>query len=239
MLWQSAPKPAKKVGLIILFSGGILVIVCAILRSVLITTVSRASMGLRSDMHNPLTDMPVPQDFVNGAQLAGSWGVRETFVAVITTNLPMVFPLVKTVLNPILGSLLTSVRSTNNKLDSTPKGTNTFGGSSNSWRGCGPPTANPITNVTFSESEERIVGEVHMQDRKAWSKASSGNPTSCQTENAANDKENCDSNNIRKCVEVTVVRSYLSPDQEDRPVPGDFALATSPTRASFHVGNQI
>ena len=33
------------------------------------------------------------QDPVNGAQLAGSWAVRETFIAVVTTNLPMVYPL--------------------------------------------------------------------------------------------------------------------------------------------------
>lgn len=40
MLWQSSLKPAKKVGLIILFSGGLFVIICAILRCVLIVTVS-------------------------------------------------------------------------------------------------------------------------------------------------------------------------------------------------------
>lgn len=176
---------------------------------------------------------------MNGAQLAGSWGVRETFVAVITTNLPMVFSLVKTILTPILGSLLTSVRSTNNKLDSTPKDTSTFGGGRNCWRGRGPPTANPITNVTFSESEERIVGEVHMQDLKTWSESNYGNHPSCQKQDTANYDKINDPNNIRKCVEVTVVRSDLSPDEGDQPVRGSSAFVTGPKRASFHVGNRV
>lgn len=40
MLWQSSLKPAKKFGLIILFSGGLFVVACAILRCALIVTVS-------------------------------------------------------------------------------------------------------------------------------------------------------------------------------------------------------
>jgi hypothetical protein len=151
----------------------------------------------------------------------------------------MFFPLVKTILTPILGSLLTSVRSTSNKLDSTPKDTNTFGGGRNCWRGRGPPTANPITNVTFSESEERIVGEVHMQALKTGSESSYGNHPSSQNENTANYDKNNDPNNIRKCVEVTVVRNDLSPDEEDQPVRGSSVFITGPKRASFHVGNQV
>ncbi|KAJ6442373.1 hypothetical protein O9K51_05932 [Purpureocillium lavendulum] len=38
------------------------------------------------------------------------------------------------------------------------------GGQTQSWRGRGPPTANPIPTVTFSESEERIIGHVQLQD---------------------------------------------------------------------------
>lgn len=40
MLWAANLKPFKKIGLMILFSGGIFVIACAILRCVLIVTVS-------------------------------------------------------------------------------------------------------------------------------------------------------------------------------------------------------
>ncbi|KAK6829372.1 hypothetical protein PG987_009956 [Apiospora arundinis] len=70
MLWQSSIKPVKKAALIVMFSGGVFVTAAGVLRCVLIIT-------------NPVT----------GAQQAGSWAVRETFVAVITTNLPMVFPM--------------------------------------------------------------------------------------------------------------------------------------------------
>jgi hypothetical protein len=36
---------------------------------------------------------PISQDPVNGAQAAGSWACRETFVAVIIGNIPMIYPL--------------------------------------------------------------------------------------------------------------------------------------------------
>jgi hypothetical protein len=39
MLWGSSLKPLKKVGLMILFSGGLFVVVCATLRCVLIVLV--------------------------------------------------------------------------------------------------------------------------------------------------------------------------------------------------------
>ncbi|KAL6866266.1 hypothetical protein ACO1O0_002373 [Amphichorda felina] len=61
-----------KVGFVFLFGGGIFVVACATLRCVLIVT-----------------------DPVNGSQLAGSRAVHETFVATVTTNLPMIFPLLK------------------------------------------------------------------------------------------------------------------------------------------------
>lgn len=109
------------------------------------------------------------QDTKNGAQLAGSWAVRETFVAVVTTNLPMIFPLLKGLFGPLFGSILDSMRSTQKSEGITPKGIITFGGSSKSWRGRGPPTANPITNFTMNESEERMVESVRMQDLKSWS----------------------------------------------------------------------
>jgi hypothetical protein len=40
MLWNSSLKPLKKAGLILLFSGGVFVTVAAILRCILIITVS-------------------------------------------------------------------------------------------------------------------------------------------------------------------------------------------------------
>ncbi|RYP78899.1 hypothetical protein DL771_000284 [Monosporascus sp. 5C6A] len=175
LLWQSSLKPLKKIGLITLFSGGIFIMVCGILRAALIVT-----------------------DPVNGAQLAGSWAVRETFVAVITTNLPVVFPLVKSMLTPVLGSLTRSMRSLSDKELSGKLSLSfkTFGGGGKqSWRGRGPGTPNPITEFTFTESEERILsqqGHVKMQDM------ATNNPNSTANAQGSN------GGNIRKDVEVAV-----------------------------------
>ncbi|KAI2629909.1 hypothetical protein GGR54DRAFT_284512 [Hypoxylon sp. NC1633] len=139
MLWQSSLKPVKKFGLIILFSGGIFVIVCALLRAVFIVT-----------------------DPVNGAQQAGSWAVRETFVAVITTNLPLVFPFIRVLLTPVFSGLAQSVRGSADKktLDGTPRSIITWGGGNKqNWRNKASRTANPITDLTFSESEERMLAQ--------------------------------------------------------------------------------
>ncbi|KAI2465469.1 hypothetical protein F4781DRAFT_409401 [Annulohypoxylon bovei var. microspora] len=142
LLWRSTLRLAKKVGLIILFSGGFLVIACAILRSVLMLT-----------------------DPINGAQTAGSWSVRETFIATITTNLPVVFPLFKSWLGPVVGNLFSSANSGR----TPPKGPSyNIHTSGNGPRGPrrnygNAPTAGTATNFTFGESEENIIDSVQMQ----------------------------------------------------------------------------
>ena len=171
MLWMSSLRPAKKVGLMILFGGGFLVIACATLRCVLIVTVRPSLVDLIPHL---LTNNP--QDPINGAQLAGGWAVRETFVAVVTTNLPMVYPLLTIIFGPCIGNFLSSMRSTNKHRD-TAHGTKSFvsyGGDTgyNSSKG---PRSNPMTNVTFSESEERIVGVVELNDMKDRSESGSSN----------------------------------------------------------------
>lgn len=70
-LMFKAQMPMKRKALLLfMFSGGIFVMACGILRCTLILV-------------NPVT----------GAQEAGSWAVRETFVAIIIGNLPMVYKL--------------------------------------------------------------------------------------------------------------------------------------------------
>lgn len=112
---------------------------------------------------------------------AGSWAVRETFVAVVVANLPMIFPLLKVWLTSVFGSAITSLRSTNKvSKGGTPRDILTIGGgggaggpSGHSWRGRGPATANPITNMTFdNDSEERIMDDIKMQDL-SWSESNS------------------------------------------------------------------
>lgn len=95
-----------------------------------------------------------------GGQVAAEWGTRETFIAVVTTNLPMIFPLFKTWLTPYLPSTLRL--SSNNKAYKTPgSGFVTIedsGGPSKHTRK-GPRSACHVSaNLTFdNESEEHIV----------------------------------------------------------------------------------
>ncbi|KAH8431657.1 uncharacterized protein LDX57_009313 [Aspergillus melleus] len=70
MLFKARLPWREKLELLILFSGGIFVMAAGILRCVLIVTAG-----------------------ANGAQQAGSWACRETFVAVIIGNAPMIYPL--------------------------------------------------------------------------------------------------------------------------------------------------
>ncbi|OLN86690.1 hypothetical protein CCHL11_03875 [Colletotrichum chlorophyti] len=146
LLWESTLRLTKKIASTIILGAGIFVLVCATLKSVFV-----------------LVD---PED---GAQLAGTWGTRETFVAVVTTNLPMIFPLIRVWLKPIWPSTLRSSR----KVYQTPTGFRTIGGGGGGdSRRTGPPSANPITaNMTFTESEERIMNDVKMYNIKGSSAA--------------------------------------------------------------------
>ncbi|KAI1841795.1 hypothetical protein JX266_011972 [Neoarthrinium moseri] len=72
LLWSANIKPMRKLGLILLFSGAVFVMLAGVLRCVLI---------LANDQ--------------TGAIDGSAWAVRETFVAVMTTNLPVIFPLIK------------------------------------------------------------------------------------------------------------------------------------------------
>lgn len=140
MLWKASFRPAKKAGLILLFSGGIFVMMAGILRCVLILT-----------------------DPINGAQQAGSWAVRETFVAVVTSNLPMVFPLVHRWGKPLVGSIRT-LTSTAGKMSGMSRSGDPKPGAfrledKNPRRGMGPRSVNPITDFTMNGSEEHIVDQ--------------------------------------------------------------------------------
>ncbi|PKY07657.1 hypothetical protein P168DRAFT_295382 [Aspergillus campestris IBT 28561] len=133
MLWISRLKLLKKVTTTIVFGAGLFVLVCAILKSVFVLT----------------------EDPVNGAQLAGEWGTRETFAAVVTTNLPMIFHF----LRPLLSRLVGSVFGTTQRTCKSPIGFYKVD------CGAGEQTVHPMTaNLTLSESEEHIVENVKMDD---------------------------------------------------------------------------
>ncbi|KAJ5203636.1 uncharacterized protein N7498_004515 [Penicillium cinerascens] len=70
MLFKARLRWREKLELLVLFSGGLFVMMAGILRCVLILTAG-----------------------ANGAEQAGSWACRETFVAVVIGNVPMIYPL--------------------------------------------------------------------------------------------------------------------------------------------------
>lgn len=97
------------------------------------------------------------QDPINGGQLAAEWGTRETFIAVVTTNLPMISPLLRTWFAPLMPN---SRRSSDEAYNSPGSGFVTIGGGGAS-KGSrqGVRTVSRITaNITFdNESEECII----------------------------------------------------------------------------------
>ncbi|KAJ5887408.1 hypothetical protein N7495_007449 [Penicillium taxi] len=70
MLFRARLRWREKLELLVLFSGGLFVMMAGILRCMLILTAG-----------------------ANGAEQAGSWACRETFVAVLIGNIPMIYPL--------------------------------------------------------------------------------------------------------------------------------------------------
>jgi hypothetical protein len=131
MLWKARITPRRKFFLLVLLSGGVFVTMAGILRCVLILT-------------NPVT----------GAQQAGSWAVRETFVAVMTSNLPMLTPLL---LRWISKAADTRIVSTMLGKSNRSEGTVSGGFQMERHERKTPRSVNPITNATYAESEERII----------------------------------------------------------------------------------
>ncbi|KAI1170027.1 hypothetical protein F4777DRAFT_592250 [Nemania sp. FL0916] len=205
MLWNTTLALPKKLGLIVLFSGGVFIIVCALIRAILIVT-----------------------DPIAGAQTAGSWAVRETFVAVVTTNLPMAFPLVSTMVKPLFSSIARSLGSSTYEKSTDGKFSRdivTFGGGSTggqSKQRRHPRTANTLTGLTFTESEERILAQeqLKLQDLQAVNSPQHHAPQENTVDN---------SDGIRKDIEIAVTST---PKDEQRPSPESFVFASGPIRKS-------
>lgn len=110
------------------------------------------------------------QDPKNGAPVSGTWAVRETFVAIITTNFPMAFTLARGMLSPAFKPLRTSSHTEGQQQQKQSEGLQTFGSSGGNMkaRGGGNPT---FTNMLCSESEERMVnGESPLaEELPSWS----------------------------------------------------------------------
>ncbi|GKZ25189.1 hypothetical protein AbraIFM66951_001113 [Aspergillus brasiliensis] len=140
MLWKSSLRLMKKIAVTIVLGAGIFVLVCATIKSVFLLVEPN-----------------------NGASIADEWGTRETFVAVITTNLPMVFHLLRTWLARGFGSAFQSSQKTY-QLPSGGFQTTRGGTTRKQGRGGGTSSRDPITvGLTFTESEERMMQDIKLQ----------------------------------------------------------------------------
>ncbi|ATY66095.1 triacylglycerol lipase [Cordyceps militaris] len=140
ILWQSSLALSKKIASTVVLGAGIFVLVCAVLKSAFILA-----------------------DPINGAQLAGSWGTREAFVAVMTTNLPMIFPLIKRWLRPLLPKQL----SASPKVEKSPEGFRTIGGGGPGAEARRrPASANALTGLSCSASEELVADETKKEQEQ-------------------------------------------------------------------------
>ena len=102
------------------------------------------------------------QDPVNSAALAGSWSVREAFVATVATSLPGVFPLLKHWLGRFAKGLTSLTTFASTRYGTTKPDTSGHRTAYSSKGRGGGPKANPMGSHAFSESEERIVGTYQM-----------------------------------------------------------------------------
>lgn len=235
MLWNTTLPLPKKLGLIGLFSGGVFIIVCALVRAVLIVTVSRRQIIISKERYiqviESLTFFQL-KDPIGGAQVAGSWAIRETFVAVVTTNVPMAFPLVSGWVKPLLSSLARSMRSESFKRSTDGKfkrAVTTFsavGGNGPKRQSRNPRTSpNHLPGLTFTESEERMLsqGQIKLQDLAAANSSRNPAPSSQSDDN---------SDGIRKDVEIAVTSVATN---EEGQTPQSFAYASGPMRKKSNV----
>lgn len=168
MLWRSSLRMYKKIAATLVFSSGILVLVFATLKTAAVLVVCSPPASPHLYSHLIANQHPI-QDPIDGAASSADWGIREAFVAVITTNLPMIFHLLRTWLRPIMGRALgTSRREYKTPSDLQTIGGGRVGGGSggylNRGRRGGHQPDSVTSNIRYSDDMERIVGSVKMND---------------------------------------------------------------------------
>ncbi|KAF2679284.1 hypothetical protein K458DRAFT_346923 [Lentithecium fluviatile CBS 122367] len=160
IIWKARLDTKRKISLMVLFSGGWIVIIFGILRCVTLVTVG-----------------------ANEPSESGQWSVRESFVAVLVSNAPMVFPLFKRWFYAATNLTSSGFRS-NTPGQSYPLDSNikrTGGGNSHARSGSNPLSGRhkknyqhplSIPNDTAWGSDEHIVhtGEGEGKKDGAWDK---------------------------------------------------------------------
>jgi len=135
LLWESTLKLSKKLAATFILGAGLFVLVCSTIKSIILL--------LEPD---------------NGPESAGRWGARESFVALVTTNLPVIFPLFKTMLKPWKQSERRT--SAEAKLKPRSGSVRTIGGSGGASysRSCRKTHGSyPFSETTLMNSEEDIT----------------------------------------------------------------------------------
>lgn len=130
-------------------------------------------IGVPTDQISSEADKYGFQDPVHGAQSAGSWAVRESFVAVVTTNLPLVWSLFYVLLKPFVSWISTSLATT--KRDTSSGGLVHIGGATQRYRHDRDHRRSEIAGGTFAESEEHIVRDLEMNSMTTLEKSNSCN----------------------------------------------------------------
>ncbi|KAI9148014.1 hypothetical protein HJFPF1_11835 [Paramyrothecium foliicola] len=211
MLFKAAMPLWKRMWLIALFSCGLFVTMAAILRVVLLVS-----------------------DPVNGAQLAGSWAVRETFVAVVTTNLPVLFPHLKTWVSPVISIIGSRISTAGRSGGESTAPTSLDTWRAKSKRSTRTKSENATTTAPNNESEEQMVDEVALEDVTRNTSAHQDYRRSCSSE--------LDPIQIQRQIEVSVLAEGSVPQDRRRSAPtgnytntwsGDIKDATSPRRSEY------
>lgn len=134
--------------------------------------------------------------------LAGSWAVRETFVAVVTTNVPMLFPHAKKFLWPRLRRISSSLsRSKNSRVESKLSHITSL----DTWRRKSRHSsriASPGHGVS-NESEQHIVEGHRLADLT--------NRSSLGKADAESYTEHLDAARIQRQVEIEVLGEHAEP----------------------------
>jgi len=132
LLWTVNLSVKKKASLGLLFCGVIFVMMAAIIRGVVILTSG-------------------PEGAVSGSE----WAVREEFVSVVVSNLPILHGPIRALFKKIgLGGVFSTVKSTG---DSKPYAGRTIGGGGYPLRT--PRKSNNNASMTAWDSDEQILGE--------------------------------------------------------------------------------
>ncbi|CAG9975525.1 unnamed protein product [Clonostachys byssicola] len=148
MLWGTQLPTFKKLTLVVVFSGAMFVMAAAIVRSIVIF-----------------------QNEIDGPRQGSSWAIRESFVAVITSCMPVIWGWLKIKLKPFLGSLLSSqTKKTGPEPGSIMLGDTNDG---STWRSAKNTTTSRTITSRAMPDEERSSSELSLNTALGGPKGSS------------------------------------------------------------------